>query len=273
MRTFLSTHWKSILAIIILVLLALFVVPSGSASPSLATRLQQHTRSFAGHGASAPAARERAARHIATALAGDGYRVRRQQYRAAGTTVQDIEASLANVAAGARPARTFIVGVHYDPAQQANEDGGGAAVLLELARLLHSAHLSRGTEIRFVFFVHEARSRPGADGTRHAPGSASFIALAGTRASIALAAQALGAFRGSTLSDSGLAAPAYVQGVTLSDRRQPSPVLMVTDTSFARYPCRNAADDSAGKPDYDNLARAVDILAHTIAALAGTAAT
>jgi hypothetical protein len=273
MRTFLSTHWKSILAIIILVLLAVFVVPSGSASTSLASRLQQHAHALAVHGANGSAARERAAGYIAAALAADGYRVRREQYRAAGVAVQDIEASRANVAGGARPGRTFIVGVHYDPAQQASQDGGGPAALLELARLLHTAHLSRGTEIRFVFFIHEARSQPGADGSHHLRNSAGFIALAGTRASIALAAQALGAFRGSTLAASGLATPAFVQGVTLSDKRHPSPALMVTDTSFAHYPCRDAADDSADQPDYDSMARAVDTLAHTIAALAGTAAT
>jgi hypothetical protein len=48
---------------------------------------------------------------------------------------------------------------------------------------------------------------------------------------------------------------------------------MVTDTSFARYPCRDAVNDSADQPDYDGMARAVDTLAHTIAALAGTTAT
>jgi hypothetical protein len=272
MRTFLSTHWKSILAIIILVLLAVFVVPSGSASTRLAARLQQHANAFAGHGANAPATRERAARYIAAALADGGYRVIHQQYRAAGVAVQDIEAALANVAAGARPTRTFIVGVHYDPAQVATHDDGAAA-LLELARLLQGAHLSQGTEIRFVFFIHEARSRPAGDGTRQTPDSAGFIALAGTRAAIALAAHALGTFRGSTIADSGLAVPAYVQGVTLSDKRQRSPALMVADTSFARFPCRDAGDDNSNKPDYDSMARAIDTLAHTIAALAGTAAT
>jgi hypothetical protein len=270
MRTFLSTHWKVILAVIILVLLAVFVVPSGSASTSLAARLQQHTRAFADRGANGPAARERAANYIAAALAADGYHVRRQQYRTAGVAVRDIEASAANIAAGARPTRTFIAGVHYDPAREANQDGGGAAALLELARLLQSAHLTRGTEIRFVFFVHEAPSRT--DGARHAQDSASFIALAGTRASIALATQALGAFRGSALAGSGLATPAYVQGVTLSDKRPRTPALMVTDTSFARYPCRDAVDDNTDKPDFDSMARAVDTLAHTIIALAGTAA-
>jgi hypothetical protein len=320
MRTFLSAHWKSILILVILVLLAFFTMTPGAASPALATRLRAHVLAMATNdldAAASPARLEQAARHIESALSAYGYQIRGQQYMAGGQRVRNIEASVANVAAGVRPERIFIVGAHYDPAPgspAASDNGSGAAAVLEMARLLRKMQPARGTEIKFVFFVHEAPPWfvGDQDGTRHAlaprreghklaaariretagrpapardstqspalagpyPDSGSFIAFAGTRASSAPVRQALAAFRGGPeVPAEGLAAPAYVEGVTLLDqskytRRLGYPALIITDTAFLRYPYYHTADNDE-KLDYEGMARVVKGLARTIGALAG----
>jgi Zn-dependent M28 family amino/carboxypeptidase len=322
MRTFLSTHWKSIVVLILLVLLAFLTMSPGTAGADLGARLRQHVAAIASgeHNTANPAALERAARYIETELAHQGYQVRRQEYRAGGIAVRNIEASVANVAPGARPARIFVVGAHYDSAPGApgaNDNGSGTAAVLELARMLKTMHPSPGTELKFVFFVNEEPPWfMGADmgSMRHAgalrrdgqnvagaliletigwysdkpgsqqlppglegryPDTGNFIAFVGTSESSKLVAQALAAFRaGSDFPAEGLAAPAYVQGVTLSDHasynRYGYPALMVTDTAFLRYPYYHTAGDTADKLDYPSLARVVRGLAHTIGALAGT---
>jgi Zn-dependent M28 family amino/carboxypeptidase len=325
MRTFFSTHWKSIVLLAILVLLAVLTMTSGAANPGLATRLRAHVRAIAAaeHNTDHPAALERAARHIETALADAGYRVQRQQYRAGGQLVRNIAVSLSNVAPHTRPARIFIVGAHYDSARGApgaNDNGSGTAAVLELARLLKTMQPSQGTEIQFVFFVNEEppwfmgeqmgslrhaqelrRQGQHVEGAliletigwyaqaRHSqrlppelegryPDTGNFIAFVGTLESSALVRQALAAFRAnSDFPAEGLAAPAYIEGVTLSDhssyRRYGYPALMITDTAFLRYPYYHTAADTEDKLDYPSLARVVAGLARTIAALAGGART
>jgi hypothetical protein len=318
MRTFFSTHWKSILILVVLVLLAVFTMTPGAATPLLAVRLRAHVLAMATNDpAATPAGLERAARHIESALAAYGYQVRSQQYTAGGQRVRNIEVSVANVAAHARPERIFIVGAHVDPAPDspaANDNGSGAAAVLEVARLLRQMQPARGTEIKFVFFVHEAPPWfvGEQDGTRHAqaprreghklaatrlletagryapardshepppelagpyPDSGSFIAFAGTRASSAPVRQALAAFRGGPdFPPEGLAAPAYVEGVTLlgqsTYKHLGYPALIVTDTAFLRYPYYHTADNDE-KLDYEGMARVVKGLARTIGALAG----
>jgi hypothetical protein len=93
----------------------------------------------------------------------------------------------------------------------------------------------------------------------------------------------------------GLAAPAYVQGVTLSGHTAyhgaGAPTVMVTDTAFGRYPYFEAAgapaagapaagapaagapainepDNASDQADYGGIARVVSGLARTLAALA-----
>jgi hypothetical protein len=278
MRTFFRDHWKALVAIVLLVLLALFTVSPTAAlpEPSLAARLRTHVAAIAPHehGAATPAELETAARYIENALATEGYRVRRQAR---------IEASISNVAPHAKPARIFIVGAHYDPAG-AGDNGSGAAAVLELARLLKDMRPSHGTEVKFVFFAGENgdpdAGRPDAgspDAGR--PDAGNFIAYVGTLASARLVQDALSAFR--AVADSpvhGLAAPAYVQGVTLSDHssyeRFGYPAVIITDTAFIRYPyykMKDSAESPSDKPDYVGTARVVSGLAHTIAALAGAA--
>jgi hypothetical protein len=323
MRTFFRTHWKAIVAIVLLILLAMVTGNPSSApmpDPSLSTRLRTHVAAIATHehNTTTPPALEQAALYIEQVLGSEGYRIRRQEYDAGGHTVRNIEVSVANVTAGAKPARIFIVGAHYDSAPGApgaNDNGSGTAAVLELARLLKSMRPSQGTEIKFVFFVNEeppwfqgeemgsvrhARQLH-ADGhqvegaliletigyysqARHSqqlppgmeqryPDTGNFIAFVGTLASSRLVQDALSAFQAaSSFPARGLAAPAYVQGVTLSDHssynRFGYPAIMITDTAFMRYPYYHTAEDTPDKLDYDSMARVVDGLARTITALA-----
>jgi hypothetical protein len=323
MRTFFRTHWKSIVLLAILVLLAVLTLTSGAARPDLPARLRAHVRAIAAteHNTANPAALERAAQHIETTLAAEGYQIRRQQYRAGGQLVRNIAVSLSNLPAHARPERIFIVGAHYDSAPGApgaNDNGSGTAAVLELARLLKTMQPGHGTEIQFVFFVNEEPPWFNGDqmgSRRHAqalrrqgqhveaaliletigwysqarnsqrlppelagryPDTGNFIAFVGTLASSALVRQALAAFRAnSDFPAEGLAAPAYIEGVTLSDHssynRYGYPALMITDTAFLRYPYYHTAGDTEDKLDYASLARVVTGLTRTIAALAGGA--
>jgi hypothetical protein len=296
MRTFFSTHWKSIVLLVILILLAIFTMAPGGATPDLAARLRAHVQAIAAgeHNAINPAELERAAQHIESALTAQGYVPRRQQYKAGGQRVRNIEVSVANLAPHARPTRIFIVGARYEPAPGtagAIDNCSGPAVVLELARLLKGMQPARGTEVKFVFFVNEgppwfmgerargvrrASVRAGAEPDGAGPGTGNFIAFVGTRAASEVVRQALAAFRGgSGMLAEGLAAPSYVEGVTLFDHaaynRYGYPALMIADTAFLRYPYYHTADDSEEKLDYEGLARVVDGLARTIGALAGAA--
>lgn len=327
MRSFFRTHWKAIVALVLLVLLAVVTVNPSAAmhDPSLSARLRTHVEAIASqeHNTATPQALEQAAGYIENVLESEGYRIRRQAYQAGGQTVRNIEVSVANVAPGAKPARIFIVGAHYDSAPGApgaNDNGSGSAAVLELARLLKSLRPSQGTEVKFVFFVNEeppwfrgeemgsvrhARQLH-AEGhhvegaliletigyysqARHSqhlppglekryPDTGNFIAFVGTLESSRLVQDALSAFQAaSSFPARGLAAPAYVQGVTLSDHasynRFGYPAIMITDTAFMRYPYYHTAEDTPDKLDYDSVARVVDGLARTIRALAAGAQT
>jgi Zn-dependent M28 family amino/carboxypeptidase len=325
MRTFLREHWKALVAIVFLVVLALFTVHPGAAvpEPSLASRLHTHVSAIASseHNTATPARLEEAARYIENVLKTEGYAIHRQEYRAGGQMVRNIEVSIANVVPKAKPARIFIVGAHYDSAPGApgaNDNGSGTAAVLELARLLKDIRPSQGTEVKFVFFVNEEppwfhgdemgsmqharkmhdegqnvegalvletigwysqqrRSQqlpPGLEGRY--PDTGNFIAFVGTLESSRLVQDALSAFRAvSDFPAHGLAAPAYVQGVTLSDHssynRYGYPAIMITDTAFMRYPYYHTAEDTPDKVDYDSTARVVQGLARTIVALAAGA--
>jgi hypothetical protein len=306
MRTFFRDHWKALVAIVLLVLLALLTVNPSAAipEPSLAERLRAHVSAIASteHNTATPAELEAAARYIEHALHTEGYQVRRQEYQAGGQKVRNIEVSVANVAPNARPARIFIIGAHYDSAPGApgaNDNGSGTAAVLELARMLKDMRPSQGTEIKFVFFVNEEppwlsgnmrgeemgsmqhARKMHAEGQKLPPGlegrypdAGNFIAFVGTLESSRLVQDSLAAFRNvSDFPAHGLAAPAYVQGVTLSDHssyhRFGYPAIMITDTAFMRYPYYHTSEDTPDKIDYQSTARVVAGLARTITALAG----
>jgi Zn-dependent M28 family amino/carboxypeptidase len=165
MRNFFHSHWKAIVALVLLILVAVLTVSPNSTSaasvaPGLAERLRGHVNAIASreHNTGTPLELERAAVYIETALTRAGYRPTRQEYMAGGQRVRNIEATVGNVAQGKRPDRIFIVGAHYDSAPGApgaNDNGSGTAAVLELARLLQTVRPSAGTEVRFVLFVNE----------------------------------------------------------------------------------------------------------------------
>lgn len=335
MRKFARSHWKILIAILLAIALATLTLETDSAAPApdLSVRLRTHVEAIASqeHNTATPRALEQAARHIEATLEGYGYRLRRQEYEAGGQKVRNIEVSVSNAAPGAKPERIFIVGAHYDSARGApganrsgNDGGSGTAAVLELARLLKTMQPSRGTELKFVFFVNEeppsqlanamgeemgsmqhardlkknghnvegaliletigwysqARNSqklpPGLE--KHYPSTGNFIAFVGTLESSALVRQALAAFKAqSDFPAEGLAAPAHVMGVTLSDHssynRQGYPALMITDTAFLRYPYYHTAQDTPEKLDYASMARVVKGLARTMESLAGAVRT
>jgi hypothetical protein len=292
MRHFLRAHWKAIVAIVLLVLLALVTVNPGAAMPEppLALRLRAHVAALAADTPDAATGRADAAVYIGRVLLAAGYAV---HDRGGADHRHSIEAVLTNVAAGTKAARTFIVGARYDGAPGGDP---GTAAVLELARLLAGVRPSRGTEIRFVFFLApQAVVAPPAAASlddlarllADAPidRSASFIAYVGSLASSRQVQDALSAFQSIAAEPAhGLATPAYMQGVTLSDRaswHHPGaglPALVLTDTSFTRFPYRQAqkveqnrapeADEPPEQVVFAGMARVVSGLARTLTALA-----
>jgi hypothetical protein len=282
MRHFFRAHWKSIVGIVLLVLLALITVNPGGAAPipPLAVRLRAHVTALAGGPNDAALRRADAAAYIDNALRAAGYAV---QDHAGADHRHNIETVLSNVAPGAKAARTFIVGARYDAAPGGDPE---TAAVLELARLLADVRPSRGTEIRFVFFLApnaapdlDDLARFLAEAPEERPGS--FIAYVGSLASSRDVQDALSAFQSVTgVPSHGLATPAYMQGVTLLDRaawRHPEagrPALVLTDTSFTRFPYRRADDGPADADEppeqavFAGMARVVSGLARTLTALA-----
>lgn len=277
MRTFFRAHWKAIVAIVLLVLLALVTVnPSAAiAGPTLATRLRTHVDALEPDG-SAPAVRTRAAAaYIDNVLKMTGYAV---HDRLGAGGARDIEVAVANVAPGTRPARSFVVGARYDGAVHDDDDAlagdtaGDVAAVLELARLLRRVHPTAGTEVRFVFLLDPADIAHGPDPARD---HASFIAFAGPPAAARQVQDTLAAFQGAPeVAIRGLAAPAYLQGVTVSGHGRGTPTLVVMDTAFTRFPYRHAEDDDPSRDDTPAqridaaAARVVRGLARTLGVLA-----
>jgi hypothetical protein len=100
---------------------------------------------------------EKVARHIEAALASFGYAVGRQEFSADGRLVRNIDATIEPPAEKPDPA-VIVVGAHYDSASGtpgANDNGSGAAAVIELARLLRDLDHKSGKRIRFVLFVNE----------------------------------------------------------------------------------------------------------------------
>ncbi|MGZ5199940.1 MAG: hypothetical protein ACXWC4_09235 [Telluria sp.] len=262
MRTFLATHWKAIVALIILVLLAVFVVPTGSASPALAARLHARADAVAGHTAGA-AGLDGALRYIAATLAAQGYRVHVQRDVTGGPVMRKVEAWRSGARPGQPPVRSFILAARYGSAGQ--DELAATASMLELARLLKAVRPAVGTEIRFVFFVSRAVPADAPFG--------SFVAYAGPRGALEHVSEALAFFRNAPEGAPGaLAAPAWVQGVTLGHlpggAGAGDGAMLLADIGALHSPCLPASGDTE-QPDYKGVARMLQQLAQSIRVLAG----
>jgi hypothetical protein len=124
----------------------------------LAARLQDHVRAIASrpHNVGHPQELEQAALYLERALAGMGYEVRRQPFRADGQEVRNIEVVIEPAATA--EARTLVIGAHYDSylhAPGANDNGTGTAGVIELARLLADLRGRASLRIWLVLFVNE----------------------------------------------------------------------------------------------------------------------
>ena len=123
---------------------------------ALPNRLRAHVRELAGaigeRHLGRPRALEAAAGYIEQALAACGLAVRRQEFRAGGHLVRNLEAEAAPASQGP----WFVLGAHYDTvpgSPGADDNGSGVAATLEIARRLAEAPGAR--RVRCAFFVNE----------------------------------------------------------------------------------------------------------------------
>ena len=124
----------------------------------IAENLRAHVLAVASeeHNVGRPEALERSARYIETVLSRLGYDVSRQEFETAGVKVRNLEVAMGGDAADA--SRLVVVGAHYDSvrgAVGANDNGSGAAAVLELARLLRGFRPANGVELQLVLYVNE----------------------------------------------------------------------------------------------------------------------
>ena len=126
---------------------------------ALAASLKLHVASIAAreHNIAHYDELEKVARHIEATLASFGYAVGRQEFSVDGRLVRNIDATIEPPAEKLDP-EVIVVGAHYDSASGtpgANDNGSGAAAVIELARLLRDLDHKSGKRIRFVLFVNE----------------------------------------------------------------------------------------------------------------------
>lgn len=253
-----QAYKKTIVAVAAIASLAPCCLGPAPAEPALPSRLEQHALMLAAaaRNSSAAGAPEQAARHIETALASQGHAVSCRDYRHQGQPMRQVEVTLSNPATVPPAARVLVVGAaHASSTRRRNNDE--TAAVIELARLLRHLLPAPGTELKFVFFVNAV-----------SPDTGNFIAFAGSRASAESIRKTLSSFR-ATLPVEGLAAPAYVEGVTLLSHaahgRHDDPALLITAIAFLHYPYSHTLQEAT---DYPGMARGVSNLAKLIAGIA-----
>ena len=100
---------------------------------------------------------EKAARYLEATISSYGYTAGRQEYVVGGKTVRNIDAVIEPQTEIADP-DVIVVGAHYDSVEDApgaNDNGSGAAAVLELTRLLKDLQGQTRKRIRLVLFVNE----------------------------------------------------------------------------------------------------------------------
>ena len=252
---------------------------------ALSLRLRLHVAALA--------ARERnvdletPARYIEQAFRSQGLEFSVQQFVSAGRTVRNIEAGAGDI----------VVGAHYDTvpgSPGADDNASGVAVLIELAAMKMPVRLvafaneeppysfgpdmgswawakrarDRGEPIRAMFSLEMLGYYRDTAGSQRYPAPlglfypdrADFIAFVGDLGARGLVRRSIGAFRkGAEFPSEGVAAPAFIPGVTWSDhwsfRRHGYPAIMITDTAFYRYPHYHLPNDTPDKLDYERMAR------------------
>ena len=219
-----------------------------------------------------------------------------QNFMSGGRSVRNIESGFGRV----------VVGAHYDSvpgSPGADDNASGVAVLIELSRMglpatfvafaneempfFQSDEMGsyvwasrarfRGTQIKAMVSLEMLGFYRDIPGTQHYPAPlswfypdrANFVAFVGDVGARDIVRRSIGAFRqGVEFPSEGVAAPAFIPGVTWSDhwsfRRQGFPAIMVTDTAFNRYPHYHLPTDTPEKLDYQRMAKVTMGLAAVI---------
>jgi Zn-dependent M28 family amino/carboxypeptidase len=256
----------------------------------LAARLRAHVEALA----SSPRDKDldRAAKYIASQL----HQPEFQNFMSGGRAVRNIESGYGRV----------VVGAHYDTvpgSPGADDNASGVAVLIELSRMgvpatfvafaneempyFQSDEMGsyvwasrarfRRSDIRAMLSLEMLGYYRDGPGTQHYPpplsyfypDRADFVAFVGDTGARDVVRRSVGAFRqGVKFPSEGVAAPAFIPGVTWSDhwsfRKQGFPAVMVTDTAFNRYPHYHLPSDTPEKLDYPRMAKVTMGLAAVI---------
>lgn len=266
---------------------------------ALSLRLRLHVAALAASERNADL--ETPARYIEQAFSSQGLKFSTQEFMSGGRKVRNIE-----VLNDSR----ILVGAHYDTvpgSPGADDNASGVAVLLELAAMklpvrlvafaneeapyFHGPEMGswawakrareRGDAIRAMFSLEMLGYYRDAPGSQQYPAPlglfypdrADFVAFVGDLGARGLVRQAIKVFREkSTFPSQGVAAPAFIPGVTWSDhwsfRRHGYPAIMITDTAFYRYPHYHAPSDTPDQLDYERMARVTLGLAEMLKELA-----
>lgn len=124
----------------------------------LAQQLRQHVTAIAEqeHNARHPAALEAAAVYLESELASYGYQVRREEFKASGVVVRNLEVTVPSQSAPGQ--RVIVVGAHYDSAHEtpgANDNATGTAAVLALAKRLKNLGATAQSDVMFVLYTNE----------------------------------------------------------------------------------------------------------------------
>jgi Zn-dependent M28 family amino/carboxypeptidase len=279
--------------------------PLTSEEKALAARLRRHVEALAK--AERNADLDTPARYIAGAFAAHGLSPVTQDFPSGGRTVRNVE--VAGAGASFIVVGAHYDTVPGSPG--ANDNASGVAALIELAGLVgkeglpirfvafaneelpyfmgpemgswRSARRSRerGETVRAMLSLEMLgyyRDEPGSQSYPPPlglfyPDRADFIAFVGDLGARALVSKVIESFRrNAAFPSEGVAAPAFVPGVTWSDhwpfRSHGFPAIMVTDTAYNRYPHYHLPSDTPEKLDYERLARVTLALASVVRELA-----
>lgn len=135
------------------------LLPAASAEQqALAQQLRQHVTAIAAqeHNVHHPAALEAVATYLESELASYGYQVRREEFKARGVAVRNLEATVPSRSEPGR--RVLVVGAHYDSAHEtpgANDNATGTAAVLALAKRLKSLGATAQSDLMFVLYTNE----------------------------------------------------------------------------------------------------------------------
>jgi len=125
----------------------------------IAESLRRHVTAIASvpHNVHYHAALEAAADYLERELRRQGHAVERQEFQAEGKPYRNLEIIIEPKGGPNTVRKTVVLGAHYDSfgdSPGANDNGSGAAMLLELSRLMKDASLD-STRLRLAFFVNE----------------------------------------------------------------------------------------------------------------------